>query len=238
VYLGSQLKTLYHIYTYGGDYLDLCRENTSAGSKPTASSRNSVTLPEFRPKFSPYGSQLTALILLNDTELSFKSKSSEEFLKICEISTEFHFPTASEQLNVLKESLKQQKKLDTGDFVITKHSNLDEVHLVFHLAFDKKNATEQAAKSIQGLKNILQMASRYDVANIAIPASLIPLELRHQFTEQQFLRHVESVLKAIRAFLIENSKIQQNSLKVIQIMIPKTDEKFEKVRSLISSINR
>jgi hypothetical protein len=61
-----------------------------------------------------------------------------DFINICNESTEFHFDDIITQLNDAKRDF--NGKMQTGDIFITRHSNLAFVHIVFHLAVEKKNS--------------------------------------------------------------------------------------------------
>ncbi|XP_017874738.1 PREDICTED: protein C12orf4 homolog isoform X2 [Drosophila arizonae] len=73
-------------------------------------------------------------------------------------------------------------KLKTGDFYITKHSNLSQSHVIFHLISDEPINSPSEINSrhpvILGLRNILKTASRHDITTLTIPALL-----RHEMSE-------------------------------------------------------
>ena len=73
--------------------------------------------------------------------------------------------------------------LTTGDFYITRHSNLSEVHVVFHLVSDDSvSATGYDLTSrhpiIVACRNVLKICFRYDVRHITLPLLLV-----HEMTE-------------------------------------------------------
>ena len=67
-----------------------------------------------------------------------------EFANICLSSTEFHFLDLENQIDVIRKTITKNEHvlpnasvtLDVGDFYVTKHSNLSEVHVVYHLISD------------------------------------------------------------------------------------------------------
>ena len=59
--------------------------------------------------------------------------TTEKISEICSRSTEYHFPNFEQQLESLKVKTGQGKRLKCGDFYMTRHSNLCEVHVVFHM---------------------------------------------------------------------------------------------------------
>ena len=64
-----------------------------------------------------------------------------------------------------------------GDIFVTKHSNLDGIHLVFHLVCSSQTLAEVAALGrsplVAGLRAILLTASQYDVVEITLPYILV-----------------------------------------------------------------
>lgn len=99
-------------------------------------------------------------------------------------------------------------KLKTGDFFITKHSNLLQSHVIFHLVTDEtiNSATDINSRHevILGLRNILKTASRHDVSTLTIPVLL-----RHEMTEDMTvpwcIRRAELVFKCAKGFMIESA---------------------------------
>ena len=65
----------------------------------------------------------------------------------------------------------------TGDFYVTRHSNLSQVHVVLHLVTDETAVQSSNLRSrnpvLMGLKNCLRMAARYDIHNITVPLLLV-----------------------------------------------------------------
>ena len=71
--------------------------------------------------------------------------------------------------------------LNAGDIYITRHSNLAEVHVVFHLVVDdsvKSSTISTRNPVIVGLRNALHTAVRHSITTITIP-----LLLFHEMTE-------------------------------------------------------
>ena len=63
-----------------------------------------------------------------------------------------------------------------GDFYLTRHSNLSEVHVMFHLVVDDSvRATDITSRHsvILGIRNILKACFRYDIFTINIPLLLV-----------------------------------------------------------------
>lgn len=99
-------------------------------------------------------------------------------------------------------------KLKTGDFFITKHSNLSQSHVIFHLISDEPINSPSEINSrhpvILGLRNILKTASRHDVTTLTIPA-LMRHEMSEDMTVQWCMRRAELVFKCAKGFMIESA---------------------------------
>ena len=68
-----------------------------------------------------------------------------------------------------------------GDFYITKHSNLSEVHAIFHLVCDESiisSSLNSRHPVMIGLRNILLVAARHSIENL-----IVPLLLAHEMGE-------------------------------------------------------
>ncbi len=66
--------------------------------------------------------------------------------------------------------------MQPGDFYLTRHSNLSEVHVVFHLVSDSSVMTGDLTSRhpvILGYRNILKACFRYDVTTITLPLLLV-----------------------------------------------------------------
>ena len=103
--------------------------------------------------------------------------------------------------------------LDVGDFYVTKHSNLSEVHVVYHLISDDLiNSSDINSRHpvILGLRNILKLAYLNDIKTISIPLLLIN-EMTDELTIQWCLRRAELVLKCVKGFMIEMSSLSSGS---------------------------
>jgi len=220
VYLGSQLKTLYNIKLATGDILRLCGKKTLS-----TQTKNYIKHTKL------YSSELSAVILLTDVDVSFSSQTNREFLDICRRSTEFHFEDVEIQLAKMNIELGNQK-LNSGDFFVTQHSNLAHVHVVFHIAIEKKNDAKTLNDLVLGLKNILDISSQYDIATLSLPVFFIDPSIKHLFSANHFKRRADTIIKTIRQFLMENTR-SEIPLRTIQLIHPPFSEYFEDVREML-----
>jgi hypothetical protein len=156
---------------------------------------------------------------INNIEISIRNKLNE----ICITNgSEFHFLSneqqalvASEFVQSVNKTIKKDKKendemlqLNIGDFYLTKHSNLSQAHIIFHLAANdssnidinnsneistKKNSELNKSLKNQSLKNS-ELSSRHPVIlglrnilktciNNHIQTLTFPLLLTHEMTE-------------------------------------------------------
>lgn len=116
------------------------------------------------------------------------------FTHICQSSTEFHFPHFEDQLekirleNVGRTSGSKKssgKMLQTGDVFITRHSNLAQVHVIFHMVSDDSTLSKDMNSRhpvLLGLRNILKTACSHDVTSLTIP-----LLLNYEMTEVRLI---------------------------------------------------
>ena len=66
--------------------------------------------------------------------------------------------------------------LFTGEFYITRHSNLSEIHVAFHLCVDdnvKSGNITARDPAIMGLRNILKVCCTHDITTVSIPLLLV-----------------------------------------------------------------
>ena len=66
------------------------------------------------------------------------------------------------------------KHLQTGDFYITKHSNLSQIHVIFHVVTNNnsKEIINSRHPVLLGLRNIIKTACSNDVTSLMIPLLL------------------------------------------------------------------
>ena len=159
-----------------------------------------------------------------------------DFAKICSKSTEFHFPDLEIQLEECRKSVQKLNRvsndkktgsvsLQTGDFYLTKHSNLSEVHVVFHLVCDdslRSSEINSRHPVILGLRNIMKISHLNDISNITIPLLLIH-EMTEEITIQWCLKRAELVLKCVKGFMIEMASLSSTSdeNRTVQFVVPK-----------------
>lgn len=214
IYLGSQLKHMHNMRLIAANIYDFC---DSLHIDESISGAN-VAL-------GLYSSSLTGIILLTP---SGAVKTNRDLLKNASMSTEFHFTSIGRQIEEIQNELKSIKeregcKLKPGDFFITRHSNLSQTHIIFHLISDEASNSPEDITSrhpvILGLRNILKTASRYDVTNLSIPALL-----RHEMSEDMTVpwcnRRADLVFKCAKGFIIESASWGGSEINTLQLVLP------------------
>lgn len=158
------------------------------------------------------------------------------------MSTDFHFDQIDDQLTAIRtrlnsvtagtptgsgsatpDSTTSKVRLKPGDFFITRHSNLAQVHVVYHLITDEAFAQSAEINSrhpvIMGLRNIMKSASQNDVSQLTIPTLL-----RHSMSEDMTVpwctRRAELVFKCAKGFMIESASWGGSQLSTLQLLLP------------------
>ncbi|EFA79167.1 hypothetical protein PPL_07992 [Heterostelium album PN500] len=185
-----------------------------------------------------YSDSLSAVILLADPSLSFNSQSEKNFIQYCNMSTELHFDSIDKQIEMFKESV-DTTDLKNGDFFITKHSNLSDVQVVFHLLADSKNRTPWGESPFpttsdlaRGLRNIILTASKYGIGCLTIPIALTEADADLNVSGAAIANRTTAILRScdsninynfinisvVRASL--TSLHEYTSIKTIQFSLP------------------
>jgi hypothetical protein len=132
--------------------------------------------------------------------------------------------------------------LNTGDFYLTKHSNLCETHTIFHMVVDDSLDNINISSRhpvIMGLRNVLKTACLNDVTSLTVP-----LLLGHSMTEKMTvpwcLRRAELVFKCMKGFMMEMGGWGGAEVKTLQFLLPAAIDQdvFLKLTSMLSSIFR
>eukprot|EP00088_Acartia_fossae_P016501 TRINITY_DN1922_c0_g1_i4.p1 TRINITY_DN1922_c0_g1~~TRINITY_DN1922_c0_g1_i4.p1 ORF type:complete len:454 (+),score=96.93 TRINITY_DN1922_c0_g1_i4:58-1419(+) len=137
---------------------------------------------------------------------------------------------------------KEYTNLQDGDFYLTRHSNLCETHVVFHLISDQPldNANVSSRHPvIIGLRNLVKTACMNDVTTLTIP-----LLLSHKMTERMTvawcMKRAELMFKCIKGFMMEMAGWGGTEIKTLQFLLPADihQDVFHKLTVLLSSIFR
>ena len=136
-----------------------------------------------------YSKQLNGVVILVNPENleTYKfGKSSNQFMfAACAESTELHFDTVEYQIRKAEEQAYSKDAgnflFEDGDFIITKHSNLPSIHVVFHLIAGNdslQGEINQRSPVMVGLRNLLRIAGKYGVVNLTVPLVFLDAQPR------------------------------------------------------------
>ncbi|XP_038051714.1 protein C12orf4 homolog [Patiria miniata] len=132
--------------------------------------------------------------------------------------------------------------LKTGDFYISKHSNLAEVHIVFHLVVDdilRSGDINSRHPCILALRNILKCCVQFDIHAVTLPLFLL-YEMYEEMTIAWCVKRAELVLKCIKGFMMEMAQWGGSESRTIQFVVPKgiSDDLFAQLSSMLPQIFR
>lgn len=235
--LGSQLKTAHNLRILAIETLYLCDTQ-----------RNRSSQIRTQTAMSLYSHNLSALILLVDNHFNSYYGIQHEFSQMCNSLNEFHFDNLGKQIKHIQEEVMPnyagRHNLETGDCYVTRHSNLANAHVVFHLVTDDslKNGEVNSRHPIMAsLRNILRVAHMYDIKTISIPLLLVDEMDEEILTVNWCLKRAELVLKCVKGFLIEMASLSTGVEQgTIQFLVPKgiSEDLFSNLASLIPEVFR
>lgn len=274
IHLGAQMKTTHNLRLLCTDILDLCQH------KPHTVGGVVIPQPQrLQTAMSLYSNNLCGLLLLVDNRLNSYTGIKQKFARVCESSTDFHFPPLERQYELIEQQLPKaaevrnlkrlasgddadqlslhssssggsseekekggEKKLHSGDFYVTKHSNLSQVHIVFHVVTDENLRTSEITSRhpvILSIRNIVKLCFRYDIHTIAIPL-LLTHEMTEEMTISWCLKRAELLFKCVKGFMIEMATYSSQESKTIQFLVPwgLSEELFHQISNMIPTIFR
>ncbi|KAL6107148.1 uncharacterized protein ACO6RY_10840 [Pungitius sinensis] len=264
IHLGAQLKTMHNLRLVRADVLDFCkhRRHGSGGAK----------LRRLQTALSLYSSSLCGLVLLVDNRVNSYSGIKRDFATVAKECTDFHFPFLEAQLDEVQQVLlyaraqrssKQKEQPEVarnggddksknvernpsnilpGEFYISRHSNLSEVHVVFHLCVDDNvrsgNITARDP-AIMGLRNILKVCCTHDVTTITVPLLLVH-DMSEEMTIPWCLKRAELVFKCVKGFMMEMASWDGGISRTVQFLVPKSisEEMFYQLSNMLPQIFR
>ncbi|XP_073506061.1 ferry endosomal RAB5 effector complex subunit 3 isoform X1 [Phyllobates terribilis] len=262
IHLGAQLKTMHNLRLLRADMLDFCRHKRNH--------RSGVKLHRLQTALSLYSGSLCGLVLLVDNRINSYSGIKRDFATVCQECTDFHFPQLEEQLDVVQQVVlyaraersqkakhqqeatngsekvkaaeRNQCNLLPGEFYVTRHSNLSETHVVFHLCVDDNvrsgNITARDP-AIMGLRNILKVCCTHDITTINIPLLLVH-EMSEEMTIPWCLKRAELVFKCVKGFMMEMVSWDGGVSRTVQFLVPQniSEEMFYQLSNMLPQIFR
>uniref|UniRef100_A0A7N8X9X0 CL004 protein n=1 Tax=Mastacembelus armatus TaxID=205130 RepID=A0A7N8X9X0_9TELE len=258
IHLGAQLKTMHNLRLVRADVLDFCkhRRHGSSGAK----------LRRLQTALSLYSSSLCGLVLLVDNRVNSYSGIKRDFATVAKECTDFHFPCLESQLEEVQQVVlyaraqRSSKQKDQpgddksknvernpsnilpGEFYISRHSNLSEVHVVFHLCVDDNvrsgNITARDP-AIMGLRNILKVCCTHDITTVTVPLLLVH-DMSEEMTIPWCLKRAELVFKCVKGFMMEMASWDGGISRTVQFLVPKSisEEMFYQLSNMLPQIFR
>jgi hypothetical protein len=262
--LGAQMKAMHNLRVSAAHVTDLLRYPSGEEALPQ----------RLNTSMSLYSNSLCGLVLLTDSRVQCVAGVEGELAGLAMRSTEFHFPTLEQQLDVVRSEVKRSSSwrtdywakkaaaeaalgggdgmaagakrdfsvLNTGDFYLTRHSNLCETHVVFHMVVDDTLDNINISSRhpvIMGLRNVLKTACLNDITSLTVP-----LLLGHHMTEKMTvpwcLRRAELVFKCLKGFMMEMGGWGGSEIKTLQFLLPASIDQdvFLKLTAMLSTIFR
>ncbi|XP_011743795.1 ferry endosomal RAB5 effector complex subunit 3 isoform X2 [Macaca nemestrina] len=259
IHLGAQLKTMHNLRLLRADMLDFCKHKRNH--------RSGVKLHRLQTALSLYSTSLCGLVLLVDNRINSYSGIKRDFATVCQECTDFHFPRIEEQLEVVqqvvlyartqrrnsgnqnggnddktKNAERNYLNVLPGEFYITRHSNLSEIHVAFHLCVDdhvKSGNITARDPAIMGLRNILKVCCTHDITTISIPLLLVH-DMSEEMTIPWCLRRAELVFKCVKGFMMEMASWDGGISRTVQFLVPQSisEEMFYQLSNMLPQIFR
>ncbi|XP_022915140.1 ferry endosomal RAB5 effector complex subunit 3 [Onthophagus taurus] len=240
IHLGSQLKQMHNIRILRANVMSLCDVDDDSSPTPQC----------LQTALGLYSNDLSGLVLITDDVLP--SRVTEQFRKICQKTTEFHFQHVDDQLEIINNLQKQKslnsassnrkssRNLQSGDFYITRHSNLSQVHVIFHIVADdsiRGNDINSRHPVVLGLRNIVKTACSNDITSLTIPL-LLSYEMSEDMTISWCEKRAELIFKCVKGFMIEMASWGGSDLKNLQFMLPEgiSSEVFQSLTDMLPRI--
>lgn len=266
IHLGAQLKTMHNLRLLRADMLDFCKHKRShrSGGKlhrlQTALSLYSTSLCGLvllvDNRINSYSGIKRDFATVCQECTDFHFPRIEEQLEVVQQVVLY---ARTQRRSKLKESHDsgsrnggsddKTKTADRnylnilpGEFYITRHSNLSEIHVAFHLCVDdnvKSGNITARDPAIMGLRNILKVCCTHDITTISIPLLLVH-DMSEEMTIPWCLRRAELVFKCVKGFMMEMASWDGGISRTVQFLVPQSisEEMFYQLSNMLPQIFR
>uniref|UniRef100_A0A8C5M358 FERRY endosomal RAB5 effector complex subunit 3 n=1 Tax=Leptobrachium leishanense TaxID=445787 RepID=A0A8C5M358_9ANUR len=246
IHLGAQLKTMHNLRLLRADMLDFCKHkrNHRSGVKlhrlQTALSLYSTSLcglvllvdnrinsysgikrdfatvcqecTDFHfPQLQEQLDVVQQVVLYARAQRNHKAKHQYESANGNEVRGD-----------KVKNTERNHSNLLPGEFYVTRHSNLSEIHVVFHLCVDDNMRSGNISArdpAIMGLRNILKVCCTHDITTINIPLLLVH-EMSEEMTIPWCSKRAELVFKCVKGFMMEMVSWDGGVSRTVQFLVP------------------
>ncbi|XP_060046237.1 protein C12orf4 homolog isoform X2 [Erinaceus europaeus] len=246
IHLGAQLKTMHNLRLLRADMLDFCKHkrNHRSGVKlhrlQTALSLYSTSLCGLvllvDNRINSYSGIKRDFATVCQECTDFHFPRIEEQLEVVQQVVlyartqrrskvkELHDSGSRNGANDDKTKSAERNYLNIlpGEFYITRHSNLSEIHVAFHLCVDdnvKSGNITARDPAIMGLRNILKVCCTHDITTISIPLLLVH-DMSEEMTIPWCLRRAELVFKCVKGFMMEMASWDGGISRTVQFLVP------------------
>lgn len=266
IHLGAQLKTMHNLRLLRADMLDFCKHkrNHRSGVKlhrlQTALSLYSTSLCGLvllvDNRINSYTGIKRDFATVCQECTDFHFPRIEEQLEVVQQVVLY---ARTQRRSKLKESLdsgnqnggnddktknaeRNYLNVLPGEFYITRHSNLSEIHVAFHLCVDdhvKSGNITARDPAIMGLRNILKVCCTHDITTISIPLLLVH-DMSEEMTIPWCLRRAELVFKCVKGFMMEMASWDGGISRTVQFLVPQSisEEMFYQLSNMLPQIFR
>ncbi|ELU15738.1 hypothetical protein CAPTEDRAFT_117173 [Capitella teleta] len=272
VHLGAQLKTMHNLRLVSADVLSFCRHKTHVIEGVTVPQPQRLQTAISLYSNSLCGLILLVDNRLNsytgikrdfagvceqstdfhfpDLELQFQSME-ESVMRGNEKRAQQRLTSSTEDADSLQSGASSGSerddralRLNPGDFYTSRHSNLSEAHVVFHLVADdsvRSLVSDISSRHpvIMGIRNVLKACFRYDVHTLTLPLLLVH-EMSEEMTIPWCMKRAELVLKCVKGFMMELATYSGQGSRTVQFLVPNTlsADTFASISAMVSSIFR
>uniref|UniRef100_A0A8C6W9K3 DNA segment, Chr 6, Wayne State University 163, expressed n=2 Tax=Nannospalax galili TaxID=1026970 RepID=A0A8C6W9K3_NANGA len=266
IHLGAQLKTMHNLRLLRADMLDFCKHkrNHRSGVKlhrlQTALSLYSTSLCGLvllvDNRINSYSGIKRDFATVCQECTDFHFPRIEEQLEVVQQVALYARTQRRSKLKEAQDSGNQNGGSDDksknternylnilpGEFYITRHSNLSEIHVAFHLCVDdnvKSGNITARDPAIMGLRNILKVCCTHDITTISIPLLLVH-DMSEEMTIPWCLRRAELVFKCVKGFMMEMASWDGGISRTVQFLVPQSisEEMFYQLSNMLPQIFR
>ncbi len=136
----------------------------------------------------------------------------------------------------------ERRSLSVGDFYVTRHSSLCEVHMLFHMVSDESAASggiNSRHPVVMGLRNVLKAASLCDVTTVTLPL-LLTRDMGEEMTVAWCMKRAELVFKCVKGFMMEVASWGGSEIKTLQFLVPRQIDQdvFSRLTAMLATIFR
>ncbi|XP_041110264.1 protein C12orf4 homolog [Polyodon spathula] len=265
IHLGAQLKTMHNLRLLRADVLDFCKHKRShrSGVKlqrlQTALSLYSTSLCGLvllvDNRINSYSGIKRDFATVSQECTDFHFPRLEEQLEVVQQVVLYaraqrsskqkdqpDLPRNGGNDDKSKNIERNPSNILPGEFYISRHSNLSEVHIVFHLCVDDNvrsgNITARDP-AIMGLRNILKVCCTHDCTTITIPLLLVH-DMSEEMTIPWCLKRAELVFKCVKGFMMEMASWDGGISRTVQFLVPHSisEEMFYQLSNMLPQIFR